>query len=1009
MATLTAILNATQFQAGTNVVNSSIRSMMSNARSAEGVFASMTAKLGRLGSNLGVDFTIGGAFSSLVDSATQLQKYETTMTSFTGNLKSAKEELQYVTDTADKFGVSIQGLASPFSKFAAAATDFSKAEIHKVFEAFVTASSALQLNMQEVNGVFLALQQIVSKGKLSMEELRLQLAERIPGAMTLAAKAAGMSMKEFESAVRNGSINMREWMGSFAELIIDKFGVASEVARNRLAAAIQRLSNAFFLLKGNVMESSGATASLTNIFNNIVTKFLKNEAVVNAFSNAIGKLSSGFSKFIEGIDDKKITDFANGLDKVVTNLMKVSGDSLERIFKFLGDEKQWKSVVEASKSLAELGGELIKIGTYVLGLPGDLVDLGAVGYLMFGKTGPARILVAIELAKKKLKEINPDLEKSIQGGNNKLGLTVLIEKLFGKNPKEDINKALPKITVEPKIEVKPKEVSFYSGFRAELQKEMADKKITVETGVENLNTSASYFQSMSAGYEQLLEKAKTTWDKVKGFSGDAANSEINAIKNIASMYDGSSNSVQRFLDMSNKVVISINQQQGAAKEYASILIRAYETDGMNAISSFTSALGNIKSAIDKGVDETSMAKLSQGLKVAAQAGVDEFTKMGKNIQAVLSDIEKKETELANKIKSLYTDIANVHKTAGDARFDLEQKNRTAEEQYQATLRRTNELLLQSKTLSDQAQGVNGGAKEALLKESNALLEKALGLSKDLNATDDNKISKAQAYKDQLNIINEYESRSVENLKQLATAAENELKMWQNIKREFENISTVVDRLVGAFSSALKLDINAADAQLQIDNLIGKLNEISTTDLTRGLDSVGTGVNQIGDTWETVLDQVKTNHDNATSKVLKDLSEIERAVKKAFESAGGNYTVSVNGKKLGGKIGLADGGKIPGYGGGDQYNADTERGEYVINKQSTSYYGDDVLDDINKKRIPKSDIGKQTDNSSNSNNQSNSLMRVEIVTPNNQVIPTFMTPLNAMMIKDENRKAVRFSS
>lgn len=53
------------------------------------------------------------------------------------------------------------------------------------------AGSALALSKDQMDGVFLALGQMISKGKVQAEELRGQLGERLPGAFDMAAKAMG--------------------------------------------------------------------------------------------------------------------------------------------------------------------------------------------------------------------------------------------------------------------------------------------------------------------------------------------------------------------------------------------------------------------------------------------------------------------------------------------------------------------------------------------------------------------------------------------------------------------------------------------------------------------------------------------------------------------------------------------------------------------------------------------------------------------------------------------------
>ena len=66
-------------------------------------------------------------------------------------------------------------------------------QVRDVFESVTMASTALGLSADNTRGVMYALQQIMSKGKLSAEELRRQMGDRLYGAFGMAAKAMGVT------------------------------------------------------------------------------------------------------------------------------------------------------------------------------------------------------------------------------------------------------------------------------------------------------------------------------------------------------------------------------------------------------------------------------------------------------------------------------------------------------------------------------------------------------------------------------------------------------------------------------------------------------------------------------------------------------------------------------------------------------------------------------------------------------------------------------------------------
>ena len=61
-----------------------------------------------------------------------------------------------------------------------------------------------------------ATSQVFSKGKVSAEELRQQLGERLPGAFTLFADSMNLTPAELDKALEQGKVTLEDFMG-FAE------------------------------------------------------------------------------------------------------------------------------------------------------------------------------------------------------------------------------------------------------------------------------------------------------------------------------------------------------------------------------------------------------------------------------------------------------------------------------------------------------------------------------------------------------------------------------------------------------------------------------------------------------------------------------------------------------------------------------------------------------------------------------------------------------------------------
>lgn len=275
---------------------------------------------------------------SIVDAGNKMNKFVNTLVILKGNTKDAVIELQLLFDIANKLGTSFTAAATPFTKFAAAAAGtLSDQSIRDVFEAFSTVGVALQLTQSEVTGVFLALQQIASKGVVSMEELRLQLAERVPGAMRLAAISMGMSMKEFEDAVRFRTINAGEFLEKFSAKLKATFGVAAELASVRLFAGIQRLGNAFVKFRQEIFQT-GFETGLTKLVK-AATDFLNNNP---ALAKALGNFSKGIfedvADFLDGLSSDKVVKVINTIIGVFETLVNSINTLVFHIQKAFGSE-----------------------------------------------------------------------------------------------------------------------------------------------------------------------------------------------------------------------------------------------------------------------------------------------------------------------------------------------------------------------------------------------------------------------------------------------------------------------------------------------------------------------------------------------------------------------------------------------------------------------------------------------------------------------------------------------
>lgn len=194
---------------------------------------------------LGTAMTTGLAASS-VSASMSLNRLSVAFGSIFGDKQA--QEMEFVRETANKLGLDLQSVAGSYQMIAAAArgTGMEGENVRKLFTAVSEAASALQLSSGETQGALLALSQMISKGKVSAEELRQQLGERLPGAFQLAAKAMGMTTQEFDKQMAAGKIMADDFLPKFADAMHAAYGEASVKSAQSFQGALNRVSNSFF-------------------------------------------------------------------------------------------------------------------------------------------------------------------------------------------------------------------------------------------------------------------------------------------------------------------------------------------------------------------------------------------------------------------------------------------------------------------------------------------------------------------------------------------------------------------------------------------------------------------------------------------------------------------------------------------------------------------------------------------------------------------------------------------
>ena len=176
---------------------------------------------------------------------------------------------KWLIDITNDFGAEIVTTTNRFIKFRAASKQagLTAKQTQEIFGTLTKAAGVLGLRTDELQGIFLALEQMISKGKITTEELRRQLGERLPGAMDIMANSMGVTTSELDKMLKKGEVITKEVLPGFARQVNIAFGLDKVKRVETLQAATIRLRNAWVNLVRDFNEGSDASGKLMSIFN----------------------------------------------------------------------------------------------------------------------------------------------------------------------------------------------------------------------------------------------------------------------------------------------------------------------------------------------------------------------------------------------------------------------------------------------------------------------------------------------------------------------------------------------------------------------------------------------------------------------------------------------------------------------------------------------------------------------------------------------------------------------
>ena len=307
---------------------------------ASGVFGGPEGALGALGGALvgGVGgAAVGGAIGAQVG---MLRQQIAALSTFVAEVNKSRIALAGVSKDQQDYGKSIKDVTAlsrdyllpigdatqQYTKLKASVVGagLGTKETTTVFRGIAAAVVATGGSAEDLNAALRATSQVFSKGKVSAEELRQQIGERLPGAFTIFAQSVGKTPQQLDKALEDGKVTLADFY-TFTQELLKRYGSTAEIlakapenagARLKVALSVAGLAYAgFFQVIGAGFQNQ-ATQLVEWALNNEVA--IKRVVTIFAIGfNELSRVVAGFAKFLVGVFNAAFTLLLGNLNTVM--------------------------------------------------------------------------------------------------------------------------------------------------------------------------------------------------------------------------------------------------------------------------------------------------------------------------------------------------------------------------------------------------------------------------------------------------------------------------------------------------------------------------------------------------------------------------------------------------------------------------------------------------------------------------------------------------------------------
>ncbi len=306
---------------------------------------------GAIGAQVGM---VRQAIGSTAEYSAALARQRKALKLVIGDTNTYAKSQEFLSQTSKDLAIPQDVIVRQFTALTASVkgAGHSVSDAEKVFESIASGIRGTGGSLEDMKSAMTATAQVFSKGKVSAEELRQQLGERLPGAFTIFAESMGKTPAELDKALEQGKVTLDDFM-KFSQTLFEKYGENAKILAQGPEAAGDRLATAMSELKDIVGKTiTPIGAAFQESFSSMINQIANSEEALLLLSGTLKTVgAAAFATFAS----------VRFLTRSLVDLVKISGELAMGNFEGALEivRKGLKDTAEQAKEDWKLLGQII--------------------------------------------------------------------------------------------------------------------------------------------------------------------------------------------------------------------------------------------------------------------------------------------------------------------------------------------------------------------------------------------------------------------------------------------------------------------------------------------------------------------------------------------------------------------------------------------------------------------------------------------------------------------------